>query len=257
MLFALLSPAKKLDFSSPPAFAKATQPILLKDTLLLAARGKALKRADLQRLMGISAKLADLNFERFQHFDPKNRTGTKPAIFTFAGDVYVGFDAASLNARDIEFAQTHIGILSGLYGLLRPLDAIQPYRLEMGSKLKNERGKDLYAFWRESLVQNINKTIARLDDPTIVNLASDEYWSAVDASTLRAPVVHAVFKELKDGKARVVSFFAKKARGLMARYIVQHRLTDVEDLKRFDSGGYKFDKNASDQTHWVFTRKSP
>jgi uncharacterized protein len=256
MLLALLSPAKRLDFSPPPAFAKATQPGLLKDTAVLAARGKTLSRADLRRLMDISPKLADLNYERFQDFDPKNKTGTKPAIFAFAGDVYMGFDAKTLTPDEIAFAQDHVGVLSGLYGILRPLDAIQPYRLEMGTRLKTERGTDLYAFWRESVAAYVNRLTGPMDDPTIVNLASEEYWSAVDESALRAPVVQPVFKEVKSGKAQIVAFFAKKARGMMARYIVQHRLTKPEELKAFDTAGYVFDGKASHGAQLVFSRKT-
>ncbi|MGE4064030.1 MAG: peroxide stress protein YaaA [Rhodospirillaceae bacterium] len=256
MLLALLSPAKRLDFSPPPSFANASQPALLKDTALLAAHSKLLSRADLRRLMEISAKLADLNYERFQSFDPKNRTNVKPAIFAFAGDVYMGFDAKTLNADDVAFTQRHIAILSGLYGVLRPLDAIQPYRLEMGTRLRTERGSDLYAFWRASVARYINQLTAALTAPTIVNLASDEYWSAVDVDALEAPVVQPVFKEIKAGKARIVSFLAKKARGMMARFIVQQRLTTPEDLKRFATDGYAFDPKASQGAQLVFTRKS-
>jgi cytoplasmic iron level regulating protein YaaA (DUF328/UPF0246 family) len=256
MLLALLSPAKRLDFSPPPAFAKATQPGLLKDTAVLAARAKSLSRAHLRRLMDISAKLADLNYERFQSFDPKNKSETKPAIFAFAGDVYMGFDAKTLNAADIEFAQHHVAILSGLYGVLRPLDAIQPYRLEMGTQLKTDRGADLYAFWRDSAAAYVNDLTAKLREPTIVNLASEEYWGAIDETVLAAPVVQPVFKEIKSGKAQIVSFFAKKARGAMARYIVQHRLTAPEELKRFDTDGYVFNAKASEGPQLVFTRKA-
>lgn len=256
MLLALLSPAKRLDFSPPPAFAKATQPGLLKDAALLAARGKNLTRADLRRLMDISAKLADLNYERFQSFDPKNKSKTKPAIFAFAGDVYMGFGAKTMSAADVAFAQHHVAILSALYGVLRPLDAIQPYRLEMGTQLKTERGADLHAFWRGSVAAYLNDLTAKLRQPTIINLASEEYWGAIDEAALTAPVVQPVFNEIKNGKAQIVSFFAKKARGAMARYIVQHRLTAPEELKRFDSDGYVFDAKASDGPRLVFSRKS-
>ncbi len=256
MLLAILSPAKRLDFSPPPSFARPTQPGLLKDTAILAERSKSLTRADLRRLMDISPKLADLNFERFQNFDPKNKAETKPAIFAFAGDVYMGFDAQSLTPEDIKFAQEHVAILSGLYGLLRPLDAIQPYRLEMGTRLKNDRGADLYAFWRESIAAHINRLTAQMNDPTLVNLASEEYWSAIDESVLRAPVVQPVFKEIKGAKSQIVSFLAKKARGMMARYITERRIEAPEDLKGFDVAGYKFDAKASHGSQWVFSRKA-
>jgi cytoplasmic iron level regulating protein YaaA (DUF328/UPF0246 family) len=256
MLLALLSPAKRLDFSPPPAFARATQPGLLKDTAVLAARSKKLTRADLRRLMDISPKLADLNYERFQSFDPKNKSKTKPAIFAFAGDVYMGFEAASLSAADIAYAQDHVAILSGLYGVLRPLDAIQPYRLEMGTRLRTDRGADLHAFWRESAAPYINALTSALNEPIIVNLVSEEYWSAIDDTSLTAPVVQPVFKEIKNGKAQIVSFLAKKARGMMARYIVQHRLTKPEELKRFDAAGYAFDAKASEGAQLVFSRRT-
>lgn len=254
MLFALLSPAKRLDFSPPP-FAKKTRPRLLKETMRLAALAKELSRTDLRRLMDISPKLADLNFTRFQSFDIANRRDTSPAIYAFAGDVYVGLDATTLTAEDIAFAQNHLGILSGLYGLLRPLDAIQPYRLEMGTKLRNDRGADLHAFWRESVAREINAAMKGFDHPTVVNLASDEYWSAVDQKALRAPVIQPVFKEIRAGKAQVISFLAKKARGLMARYMVRQRLDAASGLKTFNDGGYAFDPAASDAHRWVFTRK--
>lgn len=256
MLFALLSPAKRLDFAPPPPFAKKTRPRLLKETSRLAARAKQLSRTDLRRLMDISPKLADLNFARFQNFDIANRRDTSAAVYTFAGDVYVGLDAATLTAEDIAFAQEHIGILSGLYGLLRPLDAIQPYRLEMGTRLRNDRGADLYAFWRDSIAQEINAATEGFDDPAVVNLASDEYWSAVDEKALHAPVIQPVFREIKGGKARVISFLAKKARGLMARHIVRQRLDNASELKAFRDEGYVFDAAASDTRRWVFARKA-
>ncbi len=256
MLFALLSPAKKLDFSPAPDFAKATQPALLDDAKVLAARAKNYSRRELQNLMGISSKLAELNYERFQAFDPSNAGNTKPAVFTFAGDVYIGLDAKSLKKPDLTFAQKHIGMLSGLYGVLRPLDAIQPYRLEMGSAVKTKHGDDLYDFWTDALTDHINGVTKKMKAPTIINLASNEYWSAVAEDRLDAPVIQCVFKEIKDGKARVLSFFAKKARGLMARAIIDNRWTKPEQLKNFKTEGYKFDSKASDEKAYVFARKA-
>lgn len=256
MLLALLSPAKKLDFGPAPAFAKPTTPALAKDTALLAARAKKFTREDLRRLMDISPKLADLNYQRFQSFDAAG-SESKPAIYAFNGDVYMGFAAKTLDKDDIAFAQKHVAILSGLYGLLRPLDAIQPYRLEMGSRVDTARGKDLYAFWREDLTAHINGVTAKMKSPTVINLASGEYWGAVDEKALQAPVIHAAFKEIKNGKATIVSFLAKKARGMMARYIVQHRLTTPDEIKAFDTDGYAFDAKASTKTTWVFSRKAP
>ncbi len=254
MLLALLSPAKKLDFGPAPSFVKASTPALLEDAAVLAARAKKLTRADLRRLMDLSPALADLNYQRFQSFDPANAFATKPAVYAFAGDVYMGFDAKSLGPEDLAFAQEHVAIISGLYGLLRPLDAMQPYRLEMGSKVKTARGKDLYTFWRAPLTAHVIAVAAKLKNPTIINLASQEYWGAVDEKALQAPVIQATFKEIKGGKAAVVSFLAKKARGMMARYIVQNRLSNPADLKNFDVAGYAFDRASSSDTVWVFSR---
>jgi cytoplasmic iron level regulating protein YaaA (DUF328/UPF0246 family) len=258
MLLALLSPAKRLDFQSEDDFVtdgslKATVPALRKDADMLAARAKRYSANDLGRLMDISPALAALNFARFQAFDGAR---TRPAIYAFAGDVYQGFDAASLPADDIAFAQKHIGILSGLYGVLRPLDAIAPYRLEMGTRVDTERGKDLYDFWRIAVTARLNALTAKMTDATVVNLASMEYWGVVDEKALAAPVVQPVFKEIKAGKAQIVSFMAKKARGLMARYIVEHRVATAESLKQFDVAGYKYDPKASTADAWIFSRKT-
>jgi cytoplasmic iron level regulating protein YaaA (DUF328/UPF0246 family) len=258
MLLALLSPAKRLDFESENDFVtagrlKVTAPALIKDTRLLAARAKRYTAADLRRLMDISDKLAALNFARFQAFA---RARTRPAIYAFAGDVYQGFDAASLSQDDITFAQDHVGILSGLYGILRPLDAIAPYRLEMGTRVDTERGKDLYDFWRTAVTAHINAVSAATKGLTVINLASAEYWGVVDETSLTAPVIQPVFKEIKAGKAKIVSFMAKKARGLMARYIVENRVARPEDLKHFDVAGYAFDAKASTADAWTFSRKS-
>jgi len=261
MLYALLSPAKKLDFDPAPDLMnrldiKPTQPALLKDAATIITRAKSLSTEQIKRLMDLSPKLATLNYDRYQAFDAKNRTGTKPALFTFAGDVYVGLNARTLDKADVAFAQQHIAIISGLYGLLRPLDAIQPYRMEMGSRLDTAAGSDLYDFWRERLTAHINAVIAKMKAPTVVNLASNEYWSAVDAKKLKSPVVQAVFKEVKGSKAQVVSFLAKKARGLMARAIIDNRWEKPDHMKAFDTAGYRYDPRASDESTWVFSRKA-
>jgi len=252
MLYALLSPAKKLDFGPSPLSVKPTAPALMADAAPLATRAKKYSAADLKRLMEISDKLAKLNHERFQAFDLNNAADTKPAIYAFNGDVYLGLDAKTLNAADVKYAQDHIGILSGLYGLLRPLDAIQPYRLEMGTSVDTARGEDLYDYWREAVTARLN-LVAK--NATVVNLASEEYWGVVDLKTLKRPVVQCVFKEIKNGKAAVISFLAKKARGMMARYIVQNRIETPAGLKTFDTGGYAFDAKASNEKTYVFTRK--
>jgi cytoplasmic iron level regulating protein YaaA (DUF328/UPF0246 family) len=254
MLYALVSPAKRLDFK-PVAGVKPTQPALLKEAVVLAEQARALSQTQIARLMGISPALAALNHDRFQAFDPANRAGTKPAIYAFAGDVYMGLDAKTLTAEDIAFAQGHLGILSGLYGLLRPLDAIQPYRLEMGSALANPRGDDLYAYWRAPVTARLNAVLAKHKAPTVVNLASQEYWGAVDETRLKAPVVAPQFLEIKGGKAVMLSFFAKKARGLMARAIVRNRWQTADDLKGFDAAGYGYDAKRSRENAWVFTRQ--
>ncbi len=258
MLLALISPAKRLDFESEYTLVaegalKSTEPALAADAKILAARAKKYSARDLGRLMDISPTLAALTFARFQAFDTAR---TRAAIYAFAGDVYQGFDAASLSRDDIVFAQKHLGILSGLYGLLRPLDAIAPYRLEMGTRVDTGRGKDLYDFWRPSVTAHINTVTAKMKKPVVVNLASVEYWSVVDQKALDAPVINAQFKEIKAGKARIVSFMAKKARGLMARYIVENRVDAAEDLKYFDTDGYAFDAKASTDETWVFSRKA-
>ncbi|MBL8631024.1 MAG: peroxide stress protein YaaA [Rhodospirillaceae bacterium] len=256
MLYALISPAKKLDFAPAPEGVKATAPALLPKAQALIKRVKKYTAGDLKRLMDLSPKLAELNYQRFQAFTPQNDEGTKAAIYAFAGDVYMGFDAKTLSAADIKYAQDHIGILSGLYGLLRPLDAIQPYRLEMGTSVDTDAGEDLYDYWRESVTAHLNAITAKLKNATVVNLASDEYWSAVNKKGLKAPIVQCAFKEVKAGQAKVISFMAKKARGMMARYIAEQRVESVDGLKAFTSGGYAYDAKASTGDILVFTRKA-
>jgi hypothetical protein len=256
MLYALISPAKKLDFAPAPDGVKATQPALLDKVQPLVKRVKKYTANDLKRLMDLSQKLADLNYQRFQAFDVKNASDAKAAIYAFAGDVYMGFEAKSLSLADIKYAQDHVGILSGLYGLLRPLDAIQPYRLEMGTAVDTDAGEDLYDYWRKDVTAHLNAVTAKMKNATIVNLASEEYWSVVDKKALKAPVVQCTFKEVKDGQAKIISFLAKKARGMMARYITQDRIETVDGLKKFKAGGYAFDAKASTDAIFVFCRKA-
>lgn len=253
----LLSPAKNMNFDPIPGAPRPTQPALMAHTRLLAETAKKLTRSQVGKLMKISDQLAALNFERFQHFDPANKRNIKSAALAFAGDVYRGLDAAGLTAEDLAFAQGRLRILSGFYGLLRPLDGVQPYRLEMGRSLKNPRGKDLYAFWGDAIAKEINKATKKLDDPTIVNLASKEYFSAAQPEQLKAPIVTPVFKEEKDGNLRQLQFFAKRARGLMARYAIQNRLERVGDLKGFGIEGYSYRKSLSSENEWIFTRPQP
>lgn len=257
MLF-VLSPAKSLDFTPAPPDVPATRPdAFAKDTAALAAVARKLSRADLARLMDISEKLADLNYQRFQSFAPERADDGVQAAFAFAGDVYDGLDARTLSHDGLDWAQERIRILSGLYGVLRPLDLIQPYRLEMGTRLRTSRGATLYDFWGERIAKALNQAGAGHADPTLVNLASLEYFGAVDAKALKLPVLAIRFLEDSDGEARIVSFWAKRARGLMARWAIDQRIEHVEALKRFEGAGYRFDKSASSEGDWVFVRPYP
>lgn len=254
----LLSPAKRLDFSPADPALPGTERRFLEDTASLAATARRQTKADLRRLMGISDDLATLNLERFRAFDPESTDGVQ-AAFAFAGDVYEGLKARELDAAALAFAQDHLRILSGFYGLLRPLDRIQPYRLEMGTRLKTRRGSSLYDFWGDRISKQLNADAEDLraqgsTDPVVVNLASQEYFGAVDAKALKLPVVTPQFREEKNGETRIVSFFAKKARGAMSRFAIDERLERVEDLKAFDRDGYGFDKAASTETEWIFIR---
>lgn len=250
----VLSPAKRLDFSPADKALRATARRFDHDTAELAKTTRKLSRADLRRLMSISDKLADLNHARFQAFDIESTEGAVQAAFAFAGDVYEGLDARTLSPDSLDWAQDHLRILSGFYGLLRPLDRIHPYRLEMGTRLKTKRGASLYDFWGDRISNQLNADAEKLADRTLVNLASQEYFGAVDAKALKIPAITPLFKERKDGEARIISFFAKKARGAMARYAIDNRLEKVSDLKGFDRDGYRFDKTLSTETDWIFIR---
>lgn len=250
----VLSPAKRLDFSEADPALPASTRRFVEDTASLATTTKRQTRADLRRLMSISDKLAELNQARFKAFDPDD-TGTGiQAAFAFAGDVYEGLKARELDSSALAFAQDHIRILSGFYGLLRPLDRIQPYRLEMGTRLKTRRGSSLYDFWGDRISQCLNADAEGQTDPSLINLASQEYFGAIDAKTLKLPVITPHFREEKDGESRIISFFAKKARGTMARFVIDERIETPGDLKAFDRDGYRFDKTASTDTDWIFTR---
>jgi uncharacterized protein len=251
----LLSPAKSLNLEPAPDAPPASAPRLASHTAALADVTRTLSRADLRRLMDISEPLADLNYQRFQAFDAEHGAQGMPAALAFNGDVYHGLDARNLERADLDYAQAHVRILSGLYGLLRPLDAIQPYRLEMGTALATPRGSTLYAFWGPTIAEQINQDLEGRD--IVVNLASQEYFGAVDTTALRARVVTPVFREVRDGKARIISFYAKRARGLMARHAIKARLQTAEGLKSFTSGGYRYDPEASSEDLWVFSRLQP
>lgn len=257
-MITLLSPAKNLNFDPVKDVPRATRPGLLKDTKELSGVTIDLSRADLKRLMGISDNLADLNYQRFQALQATGTgRGTKHAALAFNGDVYLGLDANTLSTDDLEFAQDHLRILSGLYGILRPLDAIEPYRLEMGTRLKNPRGRNLYEFWGDKVSGTLNKALREHDEKTIINLASNEYFSVVDKKMLSAQIITPVFKEEKDGKLRQLQFYAKRARGLMARYAIENRIEKAADLKAFSVDKYRFDPQGSTEDTWLFTRPQP
>ncbi len=256
----VISPAKTLDFTPADGSLPATTPALKKDTAVLAATTRKLSASDLKRLMDISDALADLNVQRFKSFRSRGigeTDGEIQAAFGFAGDVYNGLDARSLDPDGLAWAQNHLRILSGLYGVLRPLDRIQPYRLEMGVRLKTERGNSLYDFWGDKLAKALNAAADGQADRTLVNLASQEYFGAVDARALKLRVVACHFKEEKDGERRIISFYAKHARGRMARYAIDRRLEQAEDLKAFDLDGYRFREPLSSEHEWVFVRPQP
>ncbi|MDN3646555.1 peroxide stress protein YaaA [Pontixanthobacter aestiaquae] len=257
-MLTLLSPAKKLNFDPLETGLEITSPRLTDDMREIATVAKKQSAADLKRLMKISDNLAELNAERFKAFDLDGRSNSaKPAGLTFDGDVYWGLEAKSMGDETLAYAQDHLRILSGLYGLLRPMDAIQPYRLEMGTKMKNPRGTSLYDFWGSTIAETLDGDLDGHDDQTIVNLASDEYFKAVDRDTLSAPVITADFLNVKDGEARKLMYHVKFARGLMARWIMDNRVDRAEGLKDFDAEGYKYDAKASSETELVFSRKQP
>jgi cytoplasmic iron level regulating protein YaaA (DUF328/UPF0246 family) len=253
-LLIVLSPAKRLDFTEPSPDVAATRRRFVDDTATLSKTSRNQTQADLRRLMGISTDLARLNQARFKAFDPEALDTGVQAAFAFAGDVYLGLEARTLDAAALDFAQDRLRILSGLYGLLRPLDRIQPYRLEMGTRLKTRRGSSLYDFWGDRISRQLNADAEGHGDRTLVNLASQEYFGAVDARALKLPVVTPHFREEKDGESRIISFFAKKARGTMARFAIDERIETVADLKAFDRDGYRFQKAASSESDWIFTR---
>lgn len=257
-MLALISPAKKLDFETEPTLDSHSQPDFLPQSKKLVSAARKLSRQDLRNLMGISEQLADQNFQRFKDFKPPfDLTNAKQAAMVFNGDTYVGLKAREMSKADLEYAQDHLRILSGLYGVLRPLDLIQPYRLEMGLKFKNPGGENLYEFWDGKLAKAVDDAVAGHKDPTVVNLASNEYFKAIDAKSLKAPVITPVFKEVNQGQARVLGMFAKQARGMMARYIITNRVETADGLKSFTEGGYRFQPERSDDKTWVFTRKQP
>lgn len=252
-MLVVISPAKRLDWAERDV--EATQPAFQDDAIRLSKTARNLTLGDLKKLMDLSDDLARLNRDRYRAFsDTPDASITRPAALAFAGDTYQGLEAASLDADEMAWAQDHLRILSGLYGVLRPLDAIQAYRLEMGSKLKTRRGKNLYEYWRDQLSKALNTQGDQIGSDVLVNCASQEYFGAVDPKALKLRVITPVFMEDKGGTPKIVSFFAKKARGAMARYIIQHRLTDTRGLLDFDTGGYEYRPELSEEDKPVFVR---
>ncbi len=254
-MLTVISPAKTLDFETPPTTRRSTQPQLLSRASELVEDARGMSPDDIRGLMGVSENIAELNHSRFMNWStPFSLDNAKQALLAFKGDVYTGLDADTLGSEELAFAQKHLCILSGLYGLLRPLDLMQPYRLEMGLKFANRGGKNLYEFWGEEITGLLAKQLKKSGSPVLVNLASNEYFRAVKAGKLEAEVITPVFKDLKNGKYKVISFFAKKARGQMARYIIENAINDPEQLKKFRVDGYRYRKADSTAHEWVFTR---
>ncbi|WP_136255471.1 peroxide stress protein YaaA [Onishia niordana] len=255
-MLSVISPAKTLDFETPPSTDTYSQPDYLEQSRELVGVLRDYSPQQLSELMGISDKLAGLNAARFTEWEaPFTPENAKQAAQAFQGDVYVGLDAASFSEDDNAFAQDHLRILSGLYGMLRPLDLILPYRLEMGTKLANPAGKDLYAYWRDTLTQDLDRAIKASGSPVLVNLASNEYFKAIDTKKLSSRVITPVFKDEKNGQYKIISFYAKKARGLMSAWMIRERLDDPEGLKNFDVAGYRYNAAMSEGNTLVFTRE--
>lgn len=253
-MLTVISPAKTLDFDTPSHTKKHTQPRFLAQSEQLIEQLKKLSSQEIASLMSISDKLAGLNMARFQQWQtPFNEDNAKQAILAFKGDVYTGLDAETLDEKGLDFAQQHLRVLSGLYGVLRPLDLMQPYRLEMGTSFQNDAGRDLYTFWGDQLQKSLEAEPA-LEDGILINLASNEYFKAVNAKKLKATIITPVFKDWKNGQYKMISFYAKKARGLMSRYIIDHQIDSPEKLKQFDSESYRFSAEMSQKNDWVFIR---
>lgn len=253
----LVSPAKTLDYESPLATRTCTQPRFIEQSSQLIEVLKQLSVQEVAELMKLSDKLASLNVARYQSWQPEHTLdNARPAILAFKGDVYTGLDATSFSEEDFQFAQRHLRILSGLYGVLRPLDLLEPYRLEMGTRLKTHAGESLYQFWGDRITRALNEELNSSDDP-VINLASNEYFKAVQPKALKGRLITPVFRDCKNGQYKIISFYAKKARGLMSRYIIQNRIETAEAIKAFDLEGYYFSPEQSRGDTWVFLRDEP
>ena len=252
----VISPAKNLDYDSALPYDLHSEPEYLHDAQILINQLKGLAPQDISDLMGISDKLGVLNYDRYQNWQqPFTSENARPAMFAFNGDVYTGLDAYSFNKNHAKFAQKHLRILSGLYGLLRPLDLMQPYRLEMGTAFPNVRGKNLYDFWKETITEGLNTQLKSVKSEFVVNLASNEYFKSVDKKQLDAEIITPAFKDWKNGQYKMISFFAKKARGLMSAYIIKNKITDADGILGFDLDGYAYNEAMSTDQIPVFTRK--
>jgi cytoplasmic iron level regulating protein YaaA (DUF328/UPF0246 family) len=256
-MLTVISPAKTLDFDTPAGTVSATQPEFLALSAGLVEDARALSPEDIQALMGVSENIAQLNHRRFMDWrEPFELDNAKQSILAFKGDVYTGLDASTLTELQLRFAQNHLRILSGLYGLLRPLDLMQPYRLEMGLKFVNRGGKNLYQFWGDAITNSLNKQLKNSRNKVLVNLASNEYFKSVQSKMLNADIITPVFKDFKGEKYKVISFFAKRARGQMARFIIDNELDEPDGIKEFTTDGYRYNKAESSAREWVFTRKN-
>lgn len=255
MMLTIISPAKKLDYSQLSEDRAHTQPLLLEHSEQLLKDLRLLSPKDICSLMGLSDKLGALNYERFQEWQtPFSTDNAKQAILAFKGDVYQGLDADNMNVDELNWAQDNLRILSGLYGLLRPLDLMQPYRLEMGTKFANQRGANLYQFWGDIITNQLNKLLSASPKSVLINLASNEYFKSVQAKNLNAEIITPVFMDQKGDKYKIISFFAKRARGLMSAFIIKNKITDAQQLKTFNVDGYSFNSAMSDGNKWVFCR---
>lgn len=254
-MLALISPAKTLDYETALPTDQHTLPRLLDQSQQLIDVSRKLSASEIASLMSVSEKIANLNVERFRDWNSDfSFANARQAIFAFKGDVYTGLDAYSLSQIDIDYAQNHLRSLSGLYGLLRPLDLMMPYRLEMGTKLKNDRGHNLYEFWGDRITQLINDDLEQAGSKILLNIASDEYYKSVKEAKIQAEIIKPVFLDQKNGKYKVISFYAKKARGLMARYMIENKIEKAEDLKAFNTDGYYYDAESSLAGELVFKR---
>ncbi|MFT5505072.1 MAG: cytoplasmic iron level regulating protein YaaA (DUF328/UPF0246 family) [Gammaproteobacteria bacterium] len=255
-MLTVISPAKTLDYDSPVLTDQFTNPAHLTQSRKLIKRLRQFSAPELSNLMKVSPAIGDLNADRFKRWKtPFKPNNARQALFAFKGDVYIGLDAYSMSEQNLEFAQDHLRMLSGLYGILRPLDLMQPYRLEMGTRLSTDSAENLYQFWDDRITKTLNQELKSIESTALINLASIEYFKSVKTSKIKADVITPTFKDYNQGEYKIIGFFAKKARGAMSRYIIDNELTNPMDLQAFDVDGYRFDSSLSKGNEWVFTRK--